>query len=98
MPVRRASIDLQDNAGNVIETHEPAVLVILLRTSTQTGEVIFRDTPSGIHPVMELQIVQQALHHSFKFTLLLACPGHVAPSLNTRMTAGREQEREQYFA
>ena len=47
---------------------------------------------------MELQIVQQALHHSFKITLLLVCPVHVAPSLNTRMTAGREQEREQYFA
>jgi hypothetical protein len=31
-----------------------------------------------IHPVMELQIVQQALHHSFKITLLLVCPGHVA--------------------
>src|SRR5439155_42754 len=42
-----AVIRIYDNADNVIATHEPAVLVILLRTSTQTGEVIFRDTPSG---------------------------------------------------
>jgi len=42
-----AVIRVYDNAGNVIETDKPAVLVILLRTSTQTGEVIFRDTPSG---------------------------------------------------
>ena len=52
-------IRVYDNAGNVIETQEPSVLVILLRTSTQTG----RSNLPGyaeweIHPVMELQIVQ----------------------------------------
>ena len=72
-------IRVYDNAGNVIETHEAAVLVILLRTSTQTGEVIFPGYAEWeIHPVMEPQIVQQALHHSFKITLLLVCLGHVA--------------------
>jgi hypothetical protein len=72
-------IRVYENAGTMIETHEPAVLVILLRTSTQTGEVIFPGYAEWeIHPVMELQIVQQALHHSFKITLLLVCPGHVA--------------------